>query len=105
LSSFLFKKENRSYSKEKLVGCRSKCYLVPAMKNELHISRLSFSTQYLSREVTIHTTKGNPARRNEILVSFHAGKNEYISILTSRQEAAYALKRMRKMFTNSAASV
>lgn len=87
------------------MGSHSECYSVPAMKNELHISRLSFSTQYLSREVTIHTTKDSPTCRNEVLVSFHAGKNEYISILTSRAEAAYALKRMRKIFTNSTASV
>jgi hypothetical protein len=32
LSSFLFKKENCRYSKEKLAGCSPECYSVPAMK-------------------------------------------------------------------------
>jgi hypothetical protein len=75
------------------------------MKSELHIARLSFSTQYLSREVTVHTCKKGTPRHQEVLVSFHAGKNEYISILTSRREAAYTLKRMRKILTSAAESV
>jgi hypothetical protein len=71
------------------------------------IHRGNYSNQYFSPEFSIKTFKKSydpDAGKHEALVTFHAGNSEYISLRTPRKEAAYALKRMKKLLTQSAKS-